>query len=60
MSEEYGEALDLARRFNLDTDLVYQRQWTSQEFITVISIKDYLVPLGFIFVVSEIKTLKYL
>ena len=40
--EEYGEALELAQRFKLDTDLVYQRQWTKSP-ITVISIKDYLV-----------------
>jgi len=39
--EEYGEALELAKRFRLDTDLVYQRQWTTSP-ITVISIKDYL------------------
>eukprot|EP00794_Sanderia_malayensis_P009896 gene9896-10909_t len=39
--EEYGEALDLAKRFKLDTDLVYQRQW-SRKPMTVISIKDYL------------------
>ena len=26
-NEEYGEALILAKRFNLDSDLVYMRQW---------------------------------
>ena len=43
--EEYGEALELAQRFELDTDLVYQRQWTKSP-TTVISIKDYLVSIS--------------
>ncbi|XP_057309196.1 NBAS subunit of NRZ tethering complex-like [Hydractinia symbiolongicarpus] len=39
--EHYGEALDLAQRFNLDTDLVYQKQWRKKP-VTKISIHDYL------------------
>lgn len=40
-AEEYGEALHLARAFNLDTDLVYQKQWRSKA-ITESTIIDYL------------------
>ena len=39
---EYGEALDLAKVYKLDADLVYQRQWTKDP-VSVNSIKDYLV-----------------
>jgi len=40
--EEYGVALDLARKYNLDSDLVYQRQWRNSP-VSVTSIQDYLV-----------------
>ncbi len=40
-SEEYGEALQLAKSYNLDTDLVYQKQWRSKP-ITKATIMDYL------------------
>ncbi|KFM69118.1 Neuroblastoma-amplified sequence, partial [Stegodyphus mimosarum] len=39
--EEYGEALALAKTYNLDCDLVYQRQWRKMP-ATVESIHDYL------------------
>lgn len=41
-NEEYGEALQLARAYRLDCDLVYQRQWRSQK-VSVATIHDYLV-----------------
>ena len=41
-SEEYGEALMLAKCYGLDCDLVYQRQWRKTD-VTVASIQDYLV-----------------
>ena len=44
-SEEYGEALMLAKSYGLDCDLVYQQQWRKTE-VTVASIQDYLVSLG--------------
>ena len=47
-SEEYGEALQLAKSYNLDSDLVYQRQWRSKP-ITKNTISDYLVVLFFVF-----------
>ncbi|CAL8069233.1 unnamed protein product [Orchesella dallaii] len=40
-AEEYGEALDLAKVYNLDPDLVYQRQW-SRNRVSIHSINDYL------------------
>jgi len=40
--EEYGVALDLAWQYNLDSDLVYQRQWRNSP-VSVTSIQDYLV-----------------
>lgn len=40
--EEYGEALQLAHAYNLDSDLVYQKQWRSKP-ITESTINDYLV-----------------
>ncbi len=40
-SEEYGEALQLAKSYKLDTDLVYQKQWRSKP-ITKATIMDYL------------------
>lgn len=40
--EEYGEALALAQSYNLDCDLVYQKQWRKSP-VTVSSIHDYLV-----------------
>lgn len=40
-AEEYGEALHLASAYNLDADLVYQKQWRSLP-ITDASIRDYL------------------
>lgn len=41
-NEEYGEALALAMAYNLDCDLVYQRQWHKSP-VSVASINDYLV-----------------
>jgi hypothetical protein len=41
-SEEYGEALDLAKAYNLDSDIVYQRQWAKSP-VSINSIRDYLV-----------------
>ncbi|GIY81302.1 neuroblastoma-amplified sequence [Caerostris extrusa] len=40
-NEEYGEALALAKTYNLDSDLVYQRQWRKMP-VTVETIHDYL------------------
>ncbi|XP_033634879.1 neuroblastoma-amplified sequence-like [Asterias rubens] len=40
-NEEYGEALVLARRFGLDADLVYQRQWRKAP-VSIAAIQDYL------------------
>lgn len=40
-NEEYGEALQLARTYGLDCDLVYQRQWRNHE-VSVTTIEDYL------------------
>ncbi|XP_059489880.1 NBAS subunit of NRZ tethering complex-like [Neocloeon triangulifer] len=40
-NEEYGEALQLARAYGLDCDLVYQRQWRNQK-VSVATIHDYL------------------
>lgn len=40
-NEEYGEALALAKAYNLDCDLVYQRQWRKTP-VSVASIQDYL------------------
>lgn len=40
--EEYGNALSLAKAYNLDCDLVYQRQWRKTP-VSVASIQDYLV-----------------
>ncbi|XP_065291612.1 NBAS subunit of NRZ tethering complex-like [Dermacentor albipictus] len=40
-AEEYGEALDLARTYGLDSDLVYQRQWRKSS-ASVAAIQDYL------------------
>ncbi|CAB4022273.1 Neuroblastoma-amplified sequence, partial [Paramuricea clavata] len=39
--EEYGEALALAQSYDLDCDLVYQKQWRKSK-VTVSSIHDYL------------------
>ncbi|XP_021365609.1 neuroblastoma-amplified sequence-like [Mizuhopecten yessoensis] len=39
--EEYGEALGLARAYNLDSDKVYQRQWRKSG-VSKASIQDYL------------------
>ena len=41
-NEEYGEALALAKAYDLDCDLVYQRQWRKTP-VSVASIQDYLV-----------------
>ena len=41
-NEEYGEALELARQYGLDCNLVYQRQWQLATPITVAAIQDYL------------------
>jgi hypothetical protein len=41
-SGEYGDALTLAKIYNLDTDAVYQKQWRSAS-VTSASINDYLV-----------------
>ncbi|XP_019858990.1 PREDICTED: neuroblastoma-amplified sequence-like [Amphimedon queenslandica] len=40
-NEEYGEALELARQYNLDCDMVYQCQW-QLSVPSVASIEDYL------------------
>ncbi|XP_028997310.1 NBAS subunit of NRZ tethering complex isoform X2 [Betta splendens] len=40
-NEEYGEALSLAQAYNLDSDLVYQRQWRKST-VSHASIQDYL------------------
>ncbi|XP_055491305.1 NBAS subunit of NRZ tethering complex [Leucoraja erinacea] len=40
-SEEYGEALALAQTYDLDSDLVYQRQWRKSP-VNIASIQDYL------------------
>ncbi|XP_077988543.1 NBAS subunit of NRZ tethering complex-like [Glandiceps talaboti] len=40
-NEEYGEALALARKYGLDSDLVYQRQWRKSR-VSVATIQDYL------------------
>lgn len=41
-AEDYTEALFLAKKFNLDTDLVYKRQWQNAA-VCKYSIDDYLV-----------------
>uniref|UniRef100_A0A3P8UP13 NBAS subunit of NRZ tethering complex n=1 Tax=Cynoglossus semilaevis TaxID=244447 RepID=A0A3P8UP13_CYNSE len=41
-NEEYGEALSLAHAYNLDSDLVYQRQWRKST-VSIASIQDYLI-----------------
>ncbi|KAA0708511.1 Neuroblastoma-amplified sequence [Triplophysa tibetana] len=40
-NEEYGEALSLAQAYDLDSDLVYQRQWRKST-VSIASIQDYL------------------
>ncbi|XP_060709523.1 NBAS subunit of NRZ tethering complex isoform X1 [Hemiscyllium ocellatum] len=40
-NEEYGEALALAMAYDLDSDLVYQRQWRKSP-VNLASIQDYL------------------
>ncbi|KAJ9580563.1 hypothetical protein L9F63_024256, partial [Diploptera punctata] len=40
-NEEYGEALALAKAYNLDCDLVYQRQWRNNK-VSIVTIHDYL------------------
>ncbi|XP_072107378.1 NBAS subunit of NRZ tethering complex isoform X1 [Mobula birostris] len=40
-NEEYGEALSLAQAYDLDSDLVYQRQWRKSP-VNIASIQDYL------------------
>ena len=40
-NEEYGEALELARQYSLDCDMVYQCQW-QLSVPSVASIEDYL------------------
>ncbi|ESP01249.1 hypothetical protein LOTGIDRAFT_212786 [Lottia gigantea] len=44
-SEEYGEALVLAKTYGLDCDLVYQRRWRKSP-VSVASIQDYLSKIG--------------
>lgn len=44
-NEDYEEALALAHTYNLDCDLVYQRQWRTSN-VSVQSIYDYLVSLS--------------
>ena len=44
-AEEYGEALALARVYNLDCDLVYQRQWRNTS-ASIPAIQDYLSKVG--------------
>lgn len=46
-NEEYGDALQLARTYQLDCDLVYQQQW-SNSIISKATIEDYLVSTGYI------------
>ena len=41
-AEDYEEALRLAREYDLDSDLVYQRQWQSYQ-VSPATIQDYLV-----------------
>ena len=41
-NEEYGDALQLARTYQLDCDLVYQQQWSTSP-ISKATIEDYLV-----------------
>ncbi|XP_062511926.1 NBAS subunit of NRZ tethering complex-like isoform X2 [Corticium candelabrum] len=43
--EEYGEAVALAQRFDLDADLVYQTQWKACE-VSKASIADYLAKIS--------------
>ncbi|KDR17610.1 Neuroblastoma-amplified sequence, partial [Zootermopsis nevadensis] len=40
-NEEYGEALALAKAYNLDCDLVYQQQWRNNK-VSIATIHDYL------------------
>ncbi|XP_069692436.1 NBAS subunit of NRZ tethering complex-like isoform X2 [Periplaneta americana] len=40
-NEEYGEALALAKAYNLDCDLVYQQQWRNSK-VSIATIHDYL------------------
>ncbi|PSN37576.1 Neuroblastoma-amplified sequence [Blattella germanica] len=40
-NEEYGEALALAKAYNLDCDLVYQQQWRNNK-VSIVTIHDYL------------------
>ena len=49
-AEEYGEALDLAKIYKLDSDLVFQRRWTRSR-VTTRTIKDYLVSCFWCFIV---------
>ena len=58
-SKEYEEALNLAREYDLDTDMVYQRQWQSYQ-VSSSTIQDYLVSslLTVWKVVSVVKQLK--
>jgi len=52
--EEYGVALDLARKYRLDCDLVYQRQWRNCP-VSVTSIQDYLVStFNLLFVLADL------
>ncbi len=39
---EYDEALELAREYELDSDLVHQRQWHNYQ-VSISTIQDYLV-----------------
>ena len=41
-NKEYGDALQLARTYQLDCDLVYQQQWSNAP-ISKATIEDYLV-----------------
>ena len=50
-NEEYGDALQLARTYQLDCDLVYQRQWITSP-ISKATIEDYLVSTGDINILS--------
>lgn len=49
--EHYGEALDLAKRFGLNTDLVFQQQWKNKR-VSKITIHDYLVTFYFFYFIS--------
>ena len=44
-AEEYGNALELARKYALDTDVLYQAQW-QRNGVTHQTVRDYLHRVG--------------